>query len=224
MERIKPQPGQLYQHFKGMLYQIITVAKHSETGEELVIYQALYGDFMTYARPLSMFLSEVDHEKYPNVTKEYRFTLMLREELSSDNGQRCSDDLIKDANSGIADHSNKDELDLGVADHSKKDELNLGVADYSKKDVLNLGVEEHSKKDEFHPEVNYDLMAFLDAKDCEEKLEILYSIRKNIDERMMGNIEIALDLPVGEGTIEERIDLVKNNLQMMAKYENRRLR
>ena len=66
----------IYRHFKGKFYIVEGIAKHSETGEPMVVYRHLYGDRSLCVRPMDMFLSEVDREKYPDAEQQHRFELV----------------------------------------------------------------------------------------------------------------------------------------------------
>lgn len=72
----------IYKHFKGDYYLIVDIASHSETKEKYVVYRGLYGDNKLWIRPLDMFLSEVDHDKYPEVKQQYRFELQEIESVA----------------------------------------------------------------------------------------------------------------------------------------------
>ena len=77
MNREEPKKHETFKHFKGNHYEIIAVDHHSETKERMVVYYDISGKNSTIdnpcIRPLDMFMSEVDHKKYPNVTQKYRF-------------------------------------------------------------------------------------------------------------------------------------------------------
>ena len=68
-----PKENETYKHFKGNNYRILAIAKHSETGEQMVVYKALYGEGEVFVRPLDMFMEPIDRAKYPDASQEYRF-------------------------------------------------------------------------------------------------------------------------------------------------------
>lgn len=201
-----PKNGEFYRHFKNKLYQIIAVAKHSETGEQLVIYQALYGDFGVYARPLEMFMSEVDHEKYPDVTQKYRFE---RVELSSNT---VTETQVKDhtqreyaaENRNLLENSEKQSL----ADSFERSE-NMGLS---------------SREEEYEGGINPKVLEFLDSEDFDERYNILVALRDEIDDQMINTLAVALDVVIPEGDIDDRYDQLKMCLRTRQRYESNRLR
>lgn len=89
MQQRRPEPGDVYRHFKNNLYEIITLAIHSETEEEMVVYRQKYGEEKVFVRPLEMFLSEVDYFKYPNAQQTYRFEPVTEEEETKKKLTNC---------------------------------------------------------------------------------------------------------------------------------------
>ena len=201
-----PKSGEFYRHFKNKLYQIITVAKHSETGEQLVIYQALYGDFGVYARPLEMFMSEVDHEKYPDVTQKYRFE---RVELSSNTVTEIQ----------VKDHTQREYAaeNRNLLENSEKQSL----AD-SFEQSENMGLS--SREEEYEGGVNPKVLEFLDSEDFDERYNILVALRDEIDDQMINTLAVALDVVIPEGDLDDRYDQLKMCLRTRQRYESNRLR
>ena len=188
MDRI-PKPGEFYRHFKNKLYQIVTVATHSETGEKLVIYQALYDDFGVYARPLDMFVSEVDHEKYPDVKQKYRFERITPQTKQTDM-QVKSETVGQSA--------------------AKLPEAGSMQAQTSKAQVADAD-------DDQAP--NPQLIKFLDADTLEEKYNILVSMSDTITDRLLDDMAVVMDVVIPEAPLMERYEDLKNIIRTRQHYE-----
>ena len=188
MER-RPQPGEKYRHFKNRIYQVITIAKHSETGEELVIYQALYGNYGVYARPLDMFVSEVDHEKYPDVKQKYRFERITPQTKQTDT-QVKSEAVRQSA--------------------AKMPEAGSVQVQTSKAQVADAD-------DDQAP--NPQLIKFLDADTLEEKYNILVSMSDTITDRLLDDMAVVMDVVLPAAPLMERYEDLKNIIRTRQHYE-----
>ena len=193
MAQGNPLPGEKYLHFKNKLYQIIAVAKHSETMEPYVVYQALYGDFGVYIRPYDMFVSEVDHEKYPEVTQKYRFQYVDPETISQ-----------KEENVSAATMCQKEEpVSISVENDNKEIEKTV-VA---------------SPEDDTIEQINPWLLRFLDAETMEEKYQIVCDIKNEITDRLIDDLAVVVDVVIPEGKLSDRYDQLKYCIRTRQKYE-----
>ena len=204
-----PRPQEIYKHFKGNLYQIITVAEHSETGEKLVIYQALYGDFRVYARELGMFTSPVDRVKYPNATQEYRFERVTPATHPVYAAQPTTQATF--ATQAAAQPAAK--------------------ATYATQAVAQpaaYATQPAARAEEVPAENGADLdpllLEFLDADGYEAKLNILAALHHKITQDMITIMAVACDVEVAEGNLEDRYVQLRNCLLTMEKYECNRMR
>ena len=219
--RDEPRPLQVYKHFKGTYYQVLVVAKHSETGERLVIYRALFGDGDVYARPLEMFLSEVDHDKYPEVKQKYRFALATGESRHGSVKQA-------DGEQSVAEEDNEEKDDSEETGEEKKDDSE--VTGEEKDDDSEVTDEEDSSSEDEKGEREIKkgqddfLDKFLDAGSFEEKLDIFTDMWKTIDENNIDSVAVVMDVELTGETLEEKYKEILNCLKMRAKYECSRLR
>ena len=186
--------GGFYRHFKDKLYQVKGTAIHSETKEKMVIYQGLYGSYEMYVRPYDMFLSEVDHIKYPDVVQKYRFELID----------------IKTGKSLEADYEENNQN----MESEKLEELEESKESEKSEESEELEESEQDSK----------LIRFLDAYDYKEKLDILTSMRGELNDGLIDIMAESIEVAVPEGDITDRYNSLRKCLLAHTKYEGLRLR
>lgn len=186
--------GGFYRHFKNKLYQVKGIAYHSETKEKMVVYQALYGDYSLYVRPYDMFMSEVDHVKYPDVKQIYRFEQVFLD------GSQSQENLRGDLDSVSQQDYSENRTD---EEDGRRDQKKDGILD---------------------EQVDSRLIRFLDTDTYQEKLKYLETIKDNLDDKIIDAMAASLDTEVPQGKIYDRFVSLKKVISAHAKYECTRLR
>ena len=196
MPQSKPMPGELYRHFKNKMYQIVAVATHSETREPYVVYQALYDDFRTYIRPYDMFISEVDHVKYPEVQQKYRFELVGTHAVT------------------------ERELANRKIDITEREIYNTVTEEEINKCIEEAGnsSEENSDEEELLG-VNPKFLKFLDADSFEAKCDIFDSMIDELDDHLINQMAASIDEIIDDGPLNGRIESLRRSIKTKAKYE-----
>ncbi|MBQ7942649.1 MAG: DUF1653 domain-containing protein [Lachnospiraceae bacterium] len=195
-----PKPYEVYKHFKGNIYQIISIALDSETLEQVVVYQQLYSPFQMYVRPLEMFLSKTDKDKYPDAVQEYRFEKLEKAMLETDV-------KVQAINAHVIDSDSVEKL----------------VNQEEEKALESVTVEESAVADEEF-DIDPNLLRFLESDSCSDKLELLHLMHATITDAMIDTMAMSLDFEIQSGDIEQRYQELLNCLLTKERFECARMR
>ena len=237
-KRSKPVPMERYRHFKGQEYQILNLAIKEDTGEILVIYQALYGEFRIYARELNNFLSEVDHAKYPAAGQQYRFEKIEGEPESTESGAD-SETIAKHAEHAFegtmeaqGDDSKKEPSTLENADaetqKSSADDSRRETGPSEESSGKELAATEIPAQDAQNMEQDAGenlqldpmLERFLDAASTSERLDTLERMRSHVTKEMIDTMAVVVGVEVAENdSVQVRYDDLHDCLLTIQKYE-----
>lgn len=200
----KPKPGERYRHFKGKEYQIVGVATHTETEEPMVVYQALYGSYGLFVRPLAMFLEQVDAEKYPEYAGQPRFAKIAPEEDEDDffpeNTDRAATAAVGTVTASAGGKQSESTSNIIMQPEG------LGNSTNAPADSQAL------------------LMEFLDLDNAKDRLELLQSAKDLLNDHVIDSMAAALDVQVPDGVLEERIVSLERCLATVARFETGRMR
>ena len=199
MPQSRPMPGELYRHFKNKMYQIVAVATHSETREPYVVYQALDGDFRTYIRPYDMFISEVDHVKYPEVQQKYRFELVgshavVERELADPQAESVS----------------------VVRDEPAMEAAGAARCESAAESASVIETENSTSENDL---VNPKFLDFLDADSYDRKYDIYASMVDELDDHLINQMAASIDEIIEDGPLHVRIESLRRSIKTKAKYE-----
>ncbi|MDE7424915.1 MAG: DUF1653 domain-containing protein [Lachnospiraceae bacterium] len=176
--------GDIYRHFQGNLYQIVTVGKHVETLEEYIVYQALYGEFEIYIQKLQEFFAVLDKEKYPEIEQKYCFEKVEKEKLATEKNTGIF--TIQNENTPIPDDIKKDTLhtDTFMEQNDDKDGMQMLMEFLDAetcKEKMEIFMKMRGKLDEkllMNIAVSLDLV--VDEKNIEDSCQIII---KNLEQR-----------------------------------------
>ena len=212
MTRNIPVAGEFYRHFKGNIYQIKSIATDSETGKKIVVYQAMYPPFGMWVRSLDMFMSETDHQKYPECNQQFRF-----------------EKVVFDSQGNVHGAENEKLPENAVIENVSEKIIGDSMEDISdeelKKIIINGQLEKIPEGQISEDEISQrGFMMILDAESYHEKYQLFEGLEKYLDERLLSNIAVSFDIVLEDGTEKEHYDTILANLQTWDRFEDRRMR
>lgn len=220
--RDNPKPYEIYRHFKGNTYQILAIAKDSEDGHLIVVYQALYGSYEIYARDLVQFMSPVDRIKYPEAEAQYRFTKVdsAQPTVNDKNGHSYSQSDTK-TDTGNSDSRSNSKANTVHSEGRSDVKINAEYQSNQSDEKTNTGHQDDQSDIKVDADYQMDpqVEAFLDADSYEEKLNILAGLHRRITDDMLQIMALTMDIELNPGSTQERYDELKNCLLTRDKFE-----